>query len=136
MQRGFFFRDNDHRALLRVSAKGPKKSLNLTLEIDTGADAVFLSKNLADDLGVTLIDKGEFGTLADGISEVALLNGQLEIKWIDGTKNVDIKVWRTGPPVKSGKNKIDGLIGRNVFADSHLAIDYVNRKVAITTPAQ
>ena len=134
--RGYFFSELDHRAIVRVRATGPIKTLDLTFEIDTGAsEQLFIGGELAEELGLKL-DKEQTATLANG-SEVIVFQAKLQIEWLDGAYEVDATVWPINPDKPRGrrsKNKPDGLIGQALLLQSHLSIDYVNRKVVLTKP--
>jgi predicted aspartyl protease len=133
---GFFLSDVDHRAWIRVRAAGAVKTLDLLLEIDTGAsNEVFISHELATELGLQILASARVATLADG-SELPVLQAKLQIEWLDGTREVDATVWPSNPN-KRGRRKrsqSDGLIGQALLLQSHLSIDYVNRKVVLTKP--
>jgi predicted aspartyl protease len=91
--RGFFFSDSDHRARIRVSATGPAKNLMLTFEIDTGASGqIYINQELANDLGLEIIDNDLTATLADGRKEPVFL-ARLQIHWMDEQRFVDATVW-------------------------------------------
>jgi predicted aspartyl protease len=133
--RGFFLNANDHRARLRVQASGPNKTIYLTFEIDTGASRdMLIHQTLADELGLKTENDDDLATLADGTTEVAVLKATVEVVWMGESKPVNVLVWPgTVAPVRN-KNTIDGLIGRDLLRDTHLTIDYVNRKILIAKP--
>ena len=134
---GYFLSNSDDRARLKLRANGPKSSVILTLEIDTGAsNDLFIWRNSADELGLELEPDDDVAILADGTTKVKVMRAFVEIEWMGETRRVCALIW--SPQSKKAlqsKNRIDGLIGRRLLHDTHLSIDYVNRKVALTTPA-
>jgi predicted aspartyl protease len=136
--RGFFLNHNDHRARLRVRASGPKTTMELTFEIDTGATRdMLIHQSLANELGLAISRDDDIATLADGTTEVKVSLAELDIVWMGETKPVKVLVWPLTPGTAAparNKNSIDGLIGRDLLCHTKLEIDYVNRKIVLTKP--
>ncbi len=132
---GFF--DRSSRAIVKLTVRGSDEEAVLFCEIDTGAEpALSISHAWADRLGMSGAD-GHTATLADG-SLVEVLLSNCYIEWLSGERRIDAIIWpadHIALPDPSGprryRERPDALIGRKLFTDALLKLNYVDRTIEI-----